>query len=392
MIKPLLIFSLGLCVWSVAMAANPSSPLEEKTKSPLPGKAKQLKAFIQKEKNNFETRESKKKDVLGELDRINEEQNKVRERVSSIAMSQTEIAMALENLSLEYNRQKELEQLHRKRMYLLLKVAYRIKKEGMLRFVFTGQDLGQLTARIRVLYRTLRSHTVATQQLQERANRLAESEKELSEAKKEQQALLDELKSQQQILNSILDKKRQVLVQINKKQNYYQLALKEYKRLTAELNSLFSQFDSSQSELPGNEDNERQPFVFPVAGKIVQGFGKTVNQKFGTVIYHKGIQIEAEHNSPVGAVAPGIIEYSGWVRGLGNVAILKHGPGLYTLSAHLFKITKDVGAKVLQGETIGTVGDTGASDKPSLYFEVREKGKAVDPVAYFAPESLTYIN
>ncbi|MBM4317412.1 MAG: hypothetical protein FJ116_08020 [Deltaproteobacteria bacterium] len=392
MIKALIIFSLSVGVWGGVLAANISQPVEENKSSPLPGKAKKLKAFIQKEKNNFETRESTKKDILGELDRTNEEQNKVRERVSSIAMSQTELAMALENLSLEHNRQKELEQLHRRRMYLLLKVAYRIKKEGMLRFVFTGQDLGQLTSRIRVLYRTLRSHTIATQQLQERANRLAESEKKLNESKKEQQALLDELKDQQQILNSILEKKRQVLARINKKQNYYQLALKEYKRLTAELNNLFNQFDSSQGEKVVYEENEKQSFVFPVVGKIVQGFGKTINQKFGTVIYHKGIEVEAEHNSPVGAVAPGIIEYSGWVRGLGNVAILKHGQGVYTLSAHLFKITKDVGSKVQQGETIGTVGDTGASDKPSLYFEVREKGKAVDPIAYFAPESLTYIN
>jgi len=367
------------------------SQADELTESVATDRAKQLKEFIQKEKPRFEVRETKRKDILGELDRINEQQNKVRERISALAISQTEMSMALENLSLEFSRQKELEQMHRRRMYLLLKVAYRIKKEGMLRFVFTGQDLNQLASRVRVLYRTLRSHTTATQQLKERAVRLQQSEQKLSEAKKEQQGALTELKEQEALLNQILSRKKKLLAQINKKQNSYQVALKDYKRLSAQLNSIFNQFKESE-DYPSNMEVRKPLFVMPVVGKIIRGFGKSVNEKFGTVIYHKGWEIEADHNSPVNAVAPGIVEYSGWVRGLGNVAILHHGSGLYTLNAHLFKIAKGVGSRVEQGETIGTVGDTGANEQPSLYFEVREKGKAVDPVAYFAPDSVTRLN
>ncbi|NQW45958.1 MAG: hypothetical protein HQ462_11205, partial [Deltaproteobacteria bacterium] len=121
-----------------------------------PERAKELKAFIRKEKPQFEVRESQRRDLLSELDKLNEDQNKVREKVSSITISQTELAMVMENISLEIQQQKELEQKHRQRLYLLLKVTYRIKKEGMLRFIFTGQDLSQLTSRVRVLYHTLR--------------------------------------------------------------------------------------------------------------------------------------------------------------------------------------------------------------------------------------------
>lgn len=375
-----------LSLSGMSLAAIPSTP-----DSQVPEKARKLKDFIQKEKPNFEVRESQRKDLLGDLDKLNEEQNKVREKVGQMVQSQSELAMALENLSLEFNQQRELEQLHRRRMYLLLKVAYRIKKEGMLRFIFTGQDLSELTARVRVLYRTLKAHTTATQQLGERAKRLELSEKKLSEAKGEQQELLEGMKEQEELLNKMLTRKKQLLVRINKKQNSYQVALREYKRLSAQLNSIFSQFKVSEETMTSSDEN-RNHFVFPVSGKIVQTFGKSVNQKFGTVIYHKGIEVEADHNSPVSAAAPGIVEYAGWVRGLGNVAILHHGSGLYTLNAHLFKIVKEVGSRVEEGEVIGTVGDTGANEKPSLYFEVREKGKAVDPVAYFAPGTFTYLN
>lgn len=388
--KKLALTSIFVChLFAASALALNESPTSSEPQSP--DRAKQLKEFIQKEKPNFDRRESHRKDILGELDKINEAQNKIRERIGELVLSQNELAMALENLSLEYSRQRELEQLHRKRMYLLLKVAYRIKKEGMLRFVFTGQDLSQLTTRVRILYHTLRSHTYATQQLKERATRLEDSERKITEARKEQQVSLEELKQQESLLSQTLAQKKQILSQINKKQSSYTVALREYKRLSAQLNSIFSQFKAPENE-PTNQENGKPTFVLPVVGKIVQGFGKSINQKFGTVIYHKGWEIEAEHNSPVSAVAPGIVEYSGWVRGLGNVTILHHGSGLYTLNAHLFKIAKGVGSRVEQGETIGTVGDTGTNERPSLYFEVREKGKAVDPVAYFSQETTTHLN
>lgn len=378
---PLVLISLPIISAPNFLNPNPQNP----------ERAQQLKEFIQKEKSQFEFRESKRKDLLGELDNINEDQNRVRERISTLALSQTEMSMALENLSLEYNRQKEMEQMHRKRMYLLLKVAYRIKKEGMLRFLFTGQDMGELSTRVRVLYHTLRSHTFVTQQLKERALRLEESEKKITKTKQEQQLALNELKDQELLLKQMLEQKKHLVSKINKKQNSYQMAVKEYKRLSAQLNSIFSQFKTAEDEKTTTIEG-KPSFVLPVNGKIVEGFGKSVNQKFGTVIYHKGWEIEAEHNSPVSAVANGIVEYAGWVRGLGNVAILHHGAGLYTLNAHLFKISKNVGSRVEQGEMIGTVGDTGTNDNPSLYFEVREKGKAVDPVAYFSQETVTHLN
>jgi murein DD-endopeptidase MepM/ murein hydrolase activator NlpD len=118
-------------------------------------------------------------------------------------------------------------------------------------------------------------------------------------------------------------------------------------------------------------------------GRLVKAFGKSVHPKFGTVTFHKGVEIEAEHNSPVHAVMDGVVEFEGWVRGLGNVLILHHGGGFYSLHAHLFKTLLAQGAVVKQGESLGLVGDTGNSEKPSLYFELRKNGKAVDPTLYF---------
>lgn len=364
----------------VFAAAN----VDEPTKA---DRARQLKDYLKKEKPLFEARETQRKDALEELDRLNSNQNHVREHISEINNNQKELNMAIGNLSMEYQKQRELEQQQRRRLFLLLKVVYKIRKDGILRFVMDGHNLSQLAGRVRIVYHTLRSHTLITQQLEERALRLQESEKKLSTTKQELQTVLSDLKEQEELLGSLLHKKKAILKSINQKQNSYQIANRELKRISAQLASMFHNFEQ-------NRDTEQVPFprrgslTVPVVGHVTKGFGKTVHEKFGTVTWHKGLEIEADQGSAVVAVLPGVVEYSGWVRGLGNVVILHHGGGFYSLNAHLFKASKPSGSRVEQGELIGLVGDTGNSDRPSLYFEFRENGKAVDPVNYFSRSSI----
>jgi len=378
MFKPIL---LSLFSLTISAAQVPLLPPAAKAQ------AKRLKEYITSEKKNFDQRESQKKDLTDELDKLNAEQNNVRIKLSKMSMNLQELNMAVDNLSMEYEKQKDLERMQRQRLYMLLKVTYRIKRDGVIRFLFNGQDMGQLASRVRVLYRTLKAHSLITQQLQERSLRIRESEVKMTKAKHDLNSLLGELQDQEELLTSLLVKKRYVITGINQKQTAFIAATKQYKKLEKEIEKTFSQLPSAKpiekEYIPQLSNN----LPLPANGKIIKGFGKSVHEKFGTVTYHKGIEIEAEHNSPVIAVMPGTVEHAGWVKGLGNVVIVHHGSGIYTLNAYLFKIEKTLGSKVETGESIGTVGDTGNSDRPSLYFELRENGKAVDPVAYLTRQN-----
>ncbi|HEX2500458.1 MAG TPA: peptidoglycan DD-metalloendopeptidase family protein [Methylomirabilota bacterium] len=124
---------------------------------------------------------------------------------------------------------------------------------------------------------------------------------------------------------------------------------------------------------------ERGQLPWPTEGRVVASFGRETHPRFGTETVRTGIDIEAPEGTPIRAVAPGSVAYRGWLKGYGNLLVLDHGDGYYTLYAHASQILVDEGDQVKGGELIGRVGETGSVEGPRLHFEVRSQSRAEDP-------------
>lgn len=133
--------------------------------------------------------------------------------------------------------------------------------------------------------------------------------------------------------------------------------------------------DLKQVTLP-KATASNKPFIWPVEGKVISQFGP----KSGG-LYNDGVNISAPLGTPVRAVAPGEVVYAGnELKGYGNLVILKHADGHLSAYAHMQHIEVEKGQKLLQGDAVGQVGQSGHVDKPQLHFGLR-KGKApVDPM------------
>jgi septal ring factor EnvC (AmiA/AmiB activator) len=118
---------------------------------------------------------------------------------------------------------------------------------------------------------------------------------------------------------------------------------------------------------------------FPAAGPVTVGFGRVLEPRFKTVTVQNGIDIGAPAGAPVRAVAAGRVVHAGWFKGYGNLVILDHGEGYHSLVAHLATMRTAMGEEVPAGSVLGTVGDSGSLKGPYLYFEIRERGRPVDP-------------
>ncbi len=358
------------------------------TEPKITERAKELQAFIKKEKPSFEAREAERRGLIEELDQLNINQNQVRGRIAEILSNRQEVQMALDNLAMEVEKHRQIERDQEQRFFQLMKVVNKIRRDGAVRFALSGSDLAEIAGRVRVLFRTLRMHSLVADQIKERSQRLKESEAKLSEARQSVHFLLTEMQEQENLLNSFLARKKEIFGQLNKKQDRYRSAVNEWKLVSKEVNELFLSLEADR-EVGVVGGGRLLPKVRSLAipvdgGRLVRTFGKYVHPRFGTVTFNKGVEIETEHKAPVHAIMDGAVEFEGWVRGMGNVLILHHGNGFYSLHAHLFKSTQTQGASVKKGDTVGLVGDTGNSERPSLYFELRENGKAVDPTRYFS--------
>lgn len=117
----------------------------------------------------------------------------------------------------------------------------------------------------------------------------------------------------------------------------------------------------------------------PASGPITVGFGRVVNPRFNTVTVQNGIDVEAPGGAPVRAVATGRVVHAGWFKGYGNLVIVDHGEGYHSLVAHLATMQTAMGEEVEAGAVLGTVGDSGSLKGAYLYFEIRERGRPVDP-------------
>ncbi len=75
-----------------------------------------------------------------------------------------------------------------------------------------------------------------------------------------------------------------------------------------------------------------------------------------------------------------------WWRGFGQLVLLRHPSGYYTLYSHLESRSVEVGEILAEGALIGTVGSTGRLDRvPQLHFEIMKEEQALDPMDWLAP-------
>ncbi|HEX6975181.1 MAG TPA: peptidoglycan DD-metalloendopeptidase family protein, partial [Vicinamibacterales bacterium] len=125
----------------------------------------------------------------------------------------------------------------------------------------------------------------------------------------------------------------------------------------------------------------RGALAWPVPGFVVSRFGKERSSRFGTAIPRSGVDISIADGTPVRGVHEGTVAYADQFTGYGNLVILDHGDGVYSLYGYLSSLAVRKGDRV---EAQGVVGESGRnpSGNPSLYFELRVDGKPVDPLQW----------
>lgn len=123
---------------------------------------------------------------------------------------------------------------------------------------------------------------------------------------------------------------------------------------------------------------EKAPFAMPVKSgyRFTSGFGT----RWGRL--HAGADFAAAHGTPIHATADGVVTHAGWLSGYGRLVKIEHEFGIETRYAHMSRIRVREGERVVKGQRIGDMGNTGRSTGTHLHYETRVNGEPVDPMNF----------
>lgn len=265
-----------------------------------------------------------------------------------------------------------------------LLTLYRLQKQDALGFLLSAGDFASLVKRQRSLKTLVAADVRALDELLELAAYQQRQAKKLERLEDTARRYLGALRTEQAVGQARLARFKDLLASVSAEEN-------RMSRVIAELESNEKELAGMVSDLAGASTATgfralKGQLPFPTDGLVEVGFGKVVNPRFNTVTVQKGIDLRAAEGAEVRSVGPGTVVYSGWLKGYGNLVIVDHGGDYHSLYAHLANSQVEVGNVVEEGEALGQVGDTGSLKGAYLYFEIRRKGQAVDPLPWLKPK------
>jgi septal ring factor EnvC (AmiA/AmiB activator) len=174
------------------------------------------------------------------------------------------------------------------------------------------------------------------------------------------------------------------LDEIRSEKGKWEISMNEYINAQAELNKMIEELIAEMSKPKVDEKSnfaeKKGKLPWAVNGKIIADFGKITHPEYKTTIVNNGISIEAAGGTPVKSVAAGIVEFVGRMRGYGKLMIINHFGGFLTIYAHLDENFFEKGARIKEGQAIGSVGESGSLDGNKLHFEIRHENNALNPL------------
>ncbi len=177
-----------------------------------------------------------------------------------------------------------------------------------------------------------------------------------------------------------------------KKYRNSDIVVNTYRKLDAVVNQIYMQSKSYDQVFKLAKDKEKMlasiPAIRPVDFKdlrrIGSFFGYRTDPFYKVPKFHYGLDFTAAVGTPIYATGDGVVESAEYnTGGYGVQLVINHGFGYKTLYAHLSKFLVQEGQKVVRGQKIALMGNTGKSTAPHLHYEVIKNGTKINPIDFF---------
>ena len=373
-------------------AQNPKDELkgvkrEIKAQKQLITKTRKVEAVISTELQEINRNLEQKESDLGRLD------HDLRGVESSLGRTGNEIG----SVSDDANRKRQ--EIERR-----LSSLYKAGELGALRMFFSAESFPQIAENIRYMRSILDNDKRIFVEYNQKIEELKKLKADLERDALKKERIMESMAQKKREIEQEKRKKADYLVKVRQDRKSYESSLKELQANASRLQSMMERLEalsrrklSSRHEKPGSKPkplaelppvpdrgfaSQKGRMSLPVRGAIIESFGKHKHPEFNSYTFSKGLSISANAGTEIKSIYEGNVIFANYFKGFGNMIIVDHGGGYFSLYAHASKITKKVGAEVSRNETVATVGDVDSTKGSILYFEIRHQGKPVDPVGW----------
>lgn len=370
--------------------ANARNLQEEykKTQQELKSQKKKLESVKKTERNVLEDL----KKLNSEIAEIEEKLDIQKKKIGDLRSTTRSLQGEINNYNIKFTRQREL---LKKRLRALQKITY---ENDPFLIVLSGQDYSHILKAIRYLkdvsaydQSLIRQYFSTVVTIEDKVKKLKGFQAELQ---KEEDSLIKMVDSQKEKKNQ----REKFLASVRKEKSYYENMVKNLQESSNKMLRIIEEANKKERELkkkkgvetkPGTKDEDLPEYSaftklkgklpWPVIGTIALPYGSQTDPIFKLPVFRSGIHIKTSTNADVKSVHEGKIVFAESFKGYGQLIVVSHGGGYHTIYGNLSRIFSQNGAIIKERQLIGEIGESQLLGTAALYFEIRYKGKPLNP-------------
>ena len=373
---------------------------------------KSIQAYIASKERAVRQQQQQRAKLLAQLkeqeEAISAAARKLRETQSTL----NELNKQIDAMNASIARLEQQKASQERNLSAQLDAAFRQGEHSGVQYIFNSEETAR-GERMQAYYGYLnqaRQETIA--QLKQTREEVAAQRAELEEKQSQQQTLLYEQQAQQAKLEQARNERKKTLTSLESSIQAGQQQLSEMRANESRLRNSLARAEAAAKARAEREAREadavrdrqqqasrkgttykpteserslmsrtgglgspRGQAYWPVRGSLLHRYGEQLQGE----LRWKGIVIGASEGSEVKAIADGRVILADWLQGYGLVVVVEHGKGDMSLYGYNQSALVSVGTQVRAGQPIALVGSSGGQGRPSLYFEIRRQGQAVNP-------------
>ena len=365
---------------------------------------RELRAKIELDENRLNDLKKHQRKLVIQLERINSESLAAEKKSSELSKAlkildkeQADLTVAVRKAEVESS---ALRDGFKTRIIAIYKMH---RRTSLLDYLFRAESTTDL------LKRAYFSSVIAShdrnyiERLARSIRRLNKNRNRLVQLKKEKKEGLEQLDALQEMLSEKRTLKASLLREEREKARLKEKSIKKMRDSANKLERMIARLTGGGNKdappLVKKQDQPRKKsdrilhakglrkrkgqLKFPVVGSVIQRFGKQKHEEFADMLFIKGLEISSPEGTLVRCIADAEIIFAGALPGYGQVLILDHGKRYYSLYGRISESSRKLGEVVAEGDVVAVLGKPDEKGR-NFYFELRYRGKAIDPTAYFS--------